>query len=551
MSKPKTSESEEKYRLTLDRISDGFVSLDKDWCYTYMNKLAGEIFKRDPKKMIGKHIWTEFPEGVGQPFHKAYEEAMAEQQYVYLEEYYPPYDKWFENHIYPSSNGLSIYFQDITEKKRSEKERIELQKRNEALINSTSDLLWSVSNDYKLIAANHAFIEALKENGGYWIKPGDDILSPDHFPEDYLNYWKEIYRRGLSGERVRTEVFVPRPQSADLNWFELRIDVIYLNDKINGIACATTDITNRKKAEEQMAKSEKLYSNLFENMQQGFAYCKAIVSNGKAYDFTYLSVNKEYERILGLKNISGKKNSESFPGSLESDRVYVEILNEVALQGKTVKFDTYLMPVDKWLSVFLYNAGEENFVLLIDEITDRKKADDEIKENEKFLKAVTDNFPRTYLSVIDKSMTVIFSGGEEFKIQNLDPQLFNNKTVQEVFAPFGNEVLETVINAYNRTFEGEPQVFELFINGQFQLYKTVPLVSEQEEVNSILAVVENISDKRKAELELKASEEKYRTLIEQASDGILMIGVQGNITLVNTALCNILGYTEAELLKMT
>ena len=85
-----------------------------------MNKKAGEIFNKDTAIIIGKNIWEEFPEGIGQPFYKAYYKAMAEQQYVYMEEYYTPYDRWFENHIYPSPTGLSIYFRDITEKKKTE-----------------------------------------------------------------------------------------------------------------------------------------------------------------------------------------------------------------------------------------------------------------------------------------------------------------------------------------------------------------------------------------------------------------------------------------------
>ena len=76
--------------VILERITDAFVSLDNNWVYTYMNRKAGEIFNRNPAEMIGKHIWTEFPEGVGQPFHKAYEKAMADQKYIYLEEYYIP-----------------------------------------------------------------------------------------------------------------------------------------------------------------------------------------------------------------------------------------------------------------------------------------------------------------------------------------------------------------------------------------------------------------------------------------------------------------------------
>lgn len=102
----------------LERVTDAFVALDNAWRYTYVSRKAAEIFARRPEDLVGKHIWTEFPEGVGQPFHLAYERAVKEQVPIFFEEYYPPYDKWFENRIYPSPDGLSIFFSDITEKKK-------------------------------------------------------------------------------------------------------------------------------------------------------------------------------------------------------------------------------------------------------------------------------------------------------------------------------------------------------------------------------------------------------------------------------------------------
>src|SRR5205085_10298678 len=95
---------------TLERVSDAFVALDTDWRYTYVNQQAGELFGRRPEDLIGKPIWTEFPEGVGQPFYRAYHKAVAEQVPIQLEDYYPPWDRWFENRIYPSPDGLSIFF---------------------------------------------------------------------------------------------------------------------------------------------------------------------------------------------------------------------------------------------------------------------------------------------------------------------------------------------------------------------------------------------------------------------------------------------------------
>ena len=105
---------------TFDRITDAFIALDTDWCYTYMNKKAGKILKRNPQNIIGKNIWQEFPESINQEFYNACHRAVNKQEYVYVEIFYPSSGLWIENHIYPSPDGLSNFFRDVTEKKLSE-----------------------------------------------------------------------------------------------------------------------------------------------------------------------------------------------------------------------------------------------------------------------------------------------------------------------------------------------------------------------------------------------------------------------------------------------
>lgn len=117
-----TEEMRQQLDRLIERISDGFVALDNDWRYTFVNAKAGELLGRRPKDLIGKHIWTEFPEGVDQPFYHAYHQAMAEQIPIKMEEYYPPWERWFENRIYPSMDGLCIFFHDITERKQTEEQ---------------------------------------------------------------------------------------------------------------------------------------------------------------------------------------------------------------------------------------------------------------------------------------------------------------------------------------------------------------------------------------------------------------------------------------------
>jgi PAS domain S-box-containing protein len=113
---------EEERRHIFERITDAFVALDTNWNYTYVNSKAAQIFGRKAEDLVGKNIWSEFPDGVGQVFDLTYRKAMAEQQSAFLEAYYPPYARWFENRIYPSPEGLTIYFHDITERKRADEE---------------------------------------------------------------------------------------------------------------------------------------------------------------------------------------------------------------------------------------------------------------------------------------------------------------------------------------------------------------------------------------------------------------------------------------------
>lgn len=108
------------FHQVFERVTDACVALDRDWRYTYLNATACELFGRKAEELIGRHIWTEFAEGVVSPFRLACEKAMTEQCPQQVETFYPPYHRWFENRVYPSADGLTIYFRDVTERKRAE-----------------------------------------------------------------------------------------------------------------------------------------------------------------------------------------------------------------------------------------------------------------------------------------------------------------------------------------------------------------------------------------------------------------------------------------------
>jgi PAS domain S-box-containing protein len=110
----------------LDCVRDGIVVLNRDWTYAYLNTQAAAMVGRERNSLLGKHIWTEFPEGVGQPFHRNYERAMATGESFGFVDYYEPWDRWFENRLHPSEHGLAIFFQDVTEQRSGALQREQL-----------------------------------------------------------------------------------------------------------------------------------------------------------------------------------------------------------------------------------------------------------------------------------------------------------------------------------------------------------------------------------------------------------------------------------------
>lgn len=169
------------------------------------------------------------------------------------------------------------------------------------------------------------------------------------------------------------------------------------------------------------------------------------------------------------------------------------------------------------------------------DITEDVQAQQQLKENEKLLRTIAENFPRSFLSVINPDLTIGFTSGEEFKMSQLEPNQFVGLTVQDVFAPYGPETLNIIITAYRKALAGEPQYFELHINDQVQAYETVPLTNESGEIEKILAVVKNITERKQTESALRQSEIRYRAIVDDLVELLTRFKADGTIYFVNEA----------------
>ncbi|WP_035456562.1 PAS domain S-box protein [Algoriphagus terrigena] len=248
-------EALEEKNTILERITEAFVALDSNWCYTHMNKRAGEVFNRDPDQMIGKHIWTEFPEGLNQPFHHAYEKAMATQQYVHVEEHYKPYDLWFENHIYPSANGLSIFFRDISERKRSEETLRKANERFEKATEATNDAIWDWEIENQTCFRSNGIDKFFGENTYKSLKE-DEFWTDGFYPED-LPLIQHSIQEAINDPLVsRWEMeYRIRKQTGEIGYVvDKGIIIRNKEGKAIRMVGAMTDISDRKTHEVELLK---------------------------------------------------------------------------------------------------------------------------------------------------------------------------------------------------------------------------------------------------------------------------------------------------------
>lgn len=108
----------------LESITDGFFAIDHEWCFTYLNQKAEQFLKKSRQELLGKNVWEELPEAIRLTLFEQLHQAISEQVCIELEWFEPNFKAWLEFSACPSEEGLSVYFRDITERKRiEEKER--------------------------------------------------------------------------------------------------------------------------------------------------------------------------------------------------------------------------------------------------------------------------------------------------------------------------------------------------------------------------------------------------------------------------------------------
>lgn len=283
--KKNVTSPKEKFLKIIDRISDPVIATNVQWCYTYINKAAEQILGRCFNELTGKNMWNQFPEINSLQLKESCEKAMAKQEYVYYEQYSQVHKMWFGNHIYPSPDGITITFRNITKRKKKEEDYIKMAQRNAVILDTMLDNFSLTDEELNIIDVNPSFCKTTGYKRSELLKMNLSDLDVG----TTLNEIKQSFKNAIEKGNILLDTKKKR-KNGEIIDVELTLTEMNIDGK-NYFASFGRDISDYKKVEEQI-KNEKKLSDTIINSLPGLFYL---------FDLTgkFLRWNKNVETVSG------------------------------------------------------------------------------------------------------------------------------------------------------------------------------------------------------------------------------------------------------------
>jgi two-component system sensor kinase FixL len=356
---------------TLESIGDGFLALDSDWRFVYVNAPAERILGVRSADVLGKSHWEVFPLTLGTRLEEEYRRAAAGELRDF-EIFYEPWGRWFHNRCFPRpGGGMSVYFQDITERKKVQEDL----RRSEARLNLALEggqmgtWEWGIRSD-RVIWNNRMFeLYGLPPTSE---QPTEVFFNSVH-SEDIVAVRSSLQAVLDRGQDWRAEFRIVR-HDGGVRWI---VAVARLTRDADGSPLAmygvNYDITERKEAESALAQSEARYRMLHESMRDPFV---RTTMDGRLLEFNdlycqMLGYSRDELRALSYNDLTPRR-WHSVEDKIVREQIIPRGYSDV-YEKEYRRKDGTLIPVELRTVLSRDAAGNpESMWAIVREVTERK-----------------------------------------------------------------------------------------------------------------------------------------------------------------------------------
>ena len=302
-------------------------------------------------------------------------------------------------------------------------------------------------------------------------------------------------------------------------------------------------------AETSRREVEKLYRSLFDNMLNGFAYCRMLYEQDRPRDFVYLAVNNVFGALTGLMDVVGKSASEVVPGVWEKDPELLETFDRVARTGAPEKFETYLESMKMWFSISIYRPQEGHFVTVFDVITRRKQAEQALRESEERYRLLADN-AEDFVTLNDAHGNRIYVSPSFYRVTGWTPDEIHRTHWRTRLHP---EDISIVEQARQANLAGQTTTIEHRFRCRDGSWIWVesrckPVFSSDGKVENLLVWSRDITARKRAELALRENEALLRSITDHSEDMIFVKDRDSRFLFMNPAGLRQTGLTLEQLI---
>ncbi|WP_198320714.1 bifunctional diguanylate cyclase/phosphodiesterase [Azohydromonas aeria] len=533
----------------LERISDAFFAVDAAWRFTYVNQQAASMLQHPVQRLLGQVLWSIFPNALGTVFEQEYHAAMRLQQARRFETYYGPLDLWVEVDAYPGLDGLSVYFRDISARKREEERQWERTQAFTALAENSPDIISRFDREVRFVYTNGAM---LRETG---LAP-EVILGrrPDEVDmgmcppctRRWVQALERVVATGCSADIV-VQCRGPRGE----RWYEIRCVPEFSECRaVASVLAIARDVTAQRKAEETLRESEERFRLFVENASDTLLVLEQdatlqFVSPTMARDFGHAS------QALLRTSAQALMHPEDWPGAQAAIQAAFAQPGMTHIAEVRIRDSRgHWRPCEAVGRVARTVADSQGLIVSLRDMTRWHELEASRRAEEARFKAFIEH-AQDIISVISPSGHLGYVSPAAERVLGLAPHEIVGRHISALVHPedvgIALQALADVTTAPGRQVE-----FTVRCRSSNGTWRTVEtrgwnLVHEAQ-IGGIVLNTRDITERAQSEAALRVSEERFRALSVSSPVGVFMADAHGRLLYVNPRLKQTWDRPEGEVL---